>query len=75
MYISFILKKIIFAISFNFCLFFLLIIGIQNSSNKSSINFLIGETIKLPVSFIIGTNFIFGSLVGSSLTMNLNEKN
>ena len=75
MFIPLILKRIIFAITFNLCLFFLLIIGIQNSSNKSSINFLIDETIKLPVSFIIGTNFIFGSLIGSSLSMNLNEKN
>ena len=75
MFIPLILKRIIFAITFNLCLFFLLIIGIQNSSNKSSINFLIDETIKLPVSFIIGTNFIFGSLIGTSFTINLNEKN
>ena len=71
---SLLLKKIFFAITFNSCLFFLLIIGIQNSSNKSRVNFLIDETIKLPISFIIGTNFIFGSLVGSSLTINLNKK-
>ena len=75
MYISLLLKKIIFATVFNSCLFFLLIIGIQNSSNKSRVNFLIDETIKLPISFIIGTNFIFGSLMGTSLTMNLNKKN
>ena len=45
-------------------------IGIQNSSNKSKINFLINETIKLPVSFIIGSNFISGSLIGTFLTSN-----
>ena len=68
-------KKILFAITFNSCLFFLLIIGIQNSSNKTKVNFLINETIKLPISFIIGTNFICGSLIGSILNINLNKDN
>ena len=69
------LKKIFFAITFNTCLFFLLMIGIQNSSNKSKINFLTNETIKLPISFIIGTNFICGSLIGTVLSINLTKKN
>ena len=69
------LKKIFFAITFNSCLFFLLMIGIQNSSNKSKINFLKNETIKLPISFIIGTNFICGSLIGTFLKININERN
>ena len=69
------LKKIIFAIIFNSCLFCLLMIGIQNSSNKSKVNFLINETIKLPISFIIGTNFICGSLIGTFLMININKKN
>ena len=68
------LKKIIFTITFNTFLFFLLMIGIQNSSNKSKVDFLINKTIKLPISFIIGTNFICGSLIGSILTINLNEE-
>ena len=69
------LKKIIFAITFNSCLFLILMICIQNSSNKSRVNLLIDETIQLPISFIIGTNFIFGSLIGTALTINLNKKN
>jgi len=69
------LKKIFFAITFNTCLFFLLMIGIQNSTNKSKIDFLINETIKLPISFIIGTNFICGSLIGTFLMININKKN
>ena len=69
------LKKIFFAITFNSCLFFLLMIGIQNSSNKSKINFLKNETIKLPISFIIGTNFICGSLIGNFLTINISKRN
>ena len=72
---SLILKKSFFAITFNTCLFFLLLIGIQNSSNKIKVNFLINETVKLPISFIIGTSFIGGSLIGSLLTINLRNKN
>ena len=59
------LKKIFFNITFNSCLFFILIIGIQNSSNKGKVNFLINETIELPISFIIGSSFISGSILGS----------
>ena len=72
---SLILKKIIFATTFNSCLFVLLIVGIQNSSNKNKVNFLINETVKLPISFIIGTSFISGSLLGSFFNLNLNKKN
>ena len=69
------LKKAIFATTFNSCLFLLLIIGIQNSSNKSRVNFYINETVKLPISFIIGSSFIGGSLIGSLLKINFREKN
>ena len=69
-----ILKKIIFATTFNSCLFLLLIVGIQNSSNKSKVNFLINETVKLPISFIMGASFISGSLLGSFFNLNLNKK-
>ena len=71
---SVILKKIIFATTFNSCLFLLLIIGIQNSSNKSKVNFLINETVKLPISFIIGSSFISGSIIGSLFNINLTNK-
>ena len=70
----FVLKKIIFAISFNSCLFLLLMIGIQNSSNKSKVNFLINETVNLPISFIIGSSFIGGSIIGSLFNLNLTNK-
>ena len=72
---SHILKKIVLTLTFNSCLFLLLMIGIQNSSQKSKINFLKNETVKLPVSFIIGSSFIGGSLIGSLLTINLKTKN
>ena len=71
---SFILKKIIFASAFNSCLFLLLMIGIQNSSNKTKVNFLINQTVKLPVSFVIGSSFIGGSIIGNLFTINLINK-
>ena len=70
-----ILRKIIFATTFNTCLFLLLVIGIQNSFNKSKVKFIINETVKLPISFIIGSSFIGGSLIGSILNIELTKKN
>ena len=64
-----ILKKIILATTFNSCLFLLLMVGLQNSSNKSKVNFLINETVKLPISFVIGSSFIGGSIIGSFLKL------
>ena len=69
---TFNLRKIIFAITFNFSLFVILMIGIQNSSSQTKINFILGETVKLPISFIVGISLISGSVVGSFL--NLNKK-
>ena len=69
------MKKVIFTIFFNSSLFLILIVGIQNSSSKSKVNFLINETVKLPLSFIIGTSFITGSILGSLLpTINFQKK-
>ena len=72
---SLIFKRIIFAVTFNSSIFLLLVIGIQNSSNKSKVKLLINETVKLPISFIIGTSFIGGSLLGSLLTLEYSKKN
>ena len=64
------LKKIFFAFSFNISLFLMLMIGIQNSSNTRKVNLILSETVRLPISFIIGVSFISGSLTGSLLTTN-----
>ena len=66
-------KKVLFTITLNSALFLLLIIGIQNSSNRSKVRLLIGETISLPISFIIGISFISGSVSGSLLSINFNR--
>ena len=54
----------------NLFLFFILIIIIQNSNTKNKVNLIIDETINLPVSFIIGTSFISGSIIGSFFSAN-----
>ena len=68
------LKKIISTILINSTLFLILIVGIQNSSKKSKVNFLINESVNLPISFIIGLSFISGSLTGSFINFNYLRK-
>ena len=67
-------KKLLFVFTFNISLFLILIIGIQNSSNKKKVNLLINETVNLPISFIIGISFISGSLIGSFMNWDYSEK-
>ena len=68
------LKKVLFTITLNSALFLILIIGIQNSSNKSKVKLILGETINLPIGFVVGISFISGSISGSILTMNVGNK-
>ena len=67
-------KKLIFFVTFNSCLFLLLMIGIQNSSIKRKVNLLKNESIALPISFIVGVSFITGSITGSFLPNFFNSK-
>ena len=71
---SFFVKKLLHSAIFNSCLFVLLFIGIQNSSNKSKVDFLINETIELPISFLVGSSFILGSFFGSFIELNMNDE-
>ena len=71
----FLLKKLFLTFIFNFSLFLFLIIGIQNSSQKRSVNLLINETVKLPVSFIVGISFISGSITASLIAVNSGGRN
>ena len=68
------MKKLLFPVIYNSCLFLLLFIGIQNSSKKSKVDFLINETVELPISFIIGSSFIFGSILGSFNVLNMDNE-
>ena len=67
-------RKLFFSITFNSCLFLLLIIGIQNSSSKREVNLFKKETIALPISFIVGVSFITGSMIGSFVPIFFNKK-
>ena len=71
---SFLIKKLCLAVIFNSCLFVFLFIGIQNSSNKNKVDLLLDETIELPISFIVGSSFILGSIFGSVLVLDMNNK-
>ena len=71
---SFFIRKLTLAVIFNSCLFLILFIGIQNSSNKSKVDLLINETIELPISFIVGSSFIIGSIFGSFYGFNIHNK-
>ena len=71
---SLFIKKLFYSAIFNSCLFAILFIGIQNSSNKSKVNFLINETVELPISFVVGSSFILGSLLGSFIEFNMNNE-
>ena len=68
-------KKLFLGAIFNSSLFILLIVGVQNSSIKGKVNLLFEDTVKLPISFIIGNSFIAGSILGSFLTINSAKNN
>ena len=71
---SFLIKKLFITAIFNSSLLVLLFIGIQNSSNKQKVNFIINETIELPISFIVGSSFILGSILGNFIVFDFNNE-
>ena len=71
---NFQIKKIFFMVTFNSCLFSLLVIGLQNNSSKTKVNILIEETVRLPIGFIVGSSFITGSIIGNFFNFGLNNK-
>ncbi len=70
----FLFKNLLFAFIFNSSLLLILIIGIQNSSIKKKVNLLFNETVELPLSFVIGTSFITGSLLGSIISLDYHRR-
>ena len=69
------IKKISLIVLFNSFIFIMMLISIQNSNYKSKVNLIFFETINLPLSFIIGSSFILGSLTGTIAISNRREKN
>ena len=70
----FFIRKLTLAIIFNSFLFVILFIGIQHSSTKTKVDLLSDETIELPISFIVGSSFILGSIFGSFLVLDMNNE-
>ena len=70
------LKRLFFIFTFNCSLFLILMIGLQNSSNKKEVNLILDDTINLPIGFIVGISFLSGSIAGSLISINFrkNEK-
>ena len=68
------LKKIFVNFTINLSFFLMLMLGIQNSSEKRKVNFLKSDTVQLPVSFIVGVSFICGSLGGYFISLNSNKE-
>ena len=59
---------------FNLILFVFLFLSIQNSSNKQKVFFLNYKSVEIPLSFIVGSSFIFGSFY-SNILISLVSKN
>ena len=68
------IRKFFYIFLFNSTLFLILVIGIQNSANKKKVNLIISETVKLPVSFIIGISFISGSISSNLLKIDFSRE-
>ena len=68
------LHKLVFSLILNSTLFLILITGVYNSDKKSKVNFLSQETIDLPISFIIGSSFLAGSVTGSFISIFIRKK-
>ena len=71
----YLIRKIIFSFSINFCFLMILILGIQNSGIKNKVKFLGNESVDLPLSFIVGISFIAGSISGNFVPSNFKLKN
>ena len=71
---SFLIKKLFFIFTFNIALFLVLMIGLQNSSNKKEVNLIFNDTINLPIGFIVGISFLSGSITGSLLSIEWRSK-
>ena len=73
------MKKFIFSninsLIVNTFLLFFLLFAIQNSQEKKVLKFFNKETIELPISFVLGTSFIAGSLTGGFIFSILIFKN
>ena len=59
---------------FNVILFVFLFLSIQNSTNKQKVIFLNYKSVEIPLSFIVGSSFIFGSFSSNILITLISKK-
>ena len=60
---------------FNIILFVFLFLSIQNSTNKQKVIFLNYKSVEIPLSFIVGSSFIFGSFSSNIFIALIAKKN
>jgi len=65
----------IYSLLANTLLLFFLLFSIQNSQEKKVLRLFNKETIELPISFILGTSFVAGSITSSFIFTILMFKN
>jgi len=65
----------IYSLLINIFLLFFIIFAIQNSQEKKVTKIFNKETIELPISFILGTSFVAGSITSSFIFTILMFKN
>ena len=63
------------SLTVNLALLIFLLLGIQNSKENKKIYFLNLESVKMPISFIIGTSFMAGSITGTLIFSTIRIKN
>ena len=47
---------------------------LRQDTNKNKVDLLIDETIELPISFIVGTSFILGSIFGNLIVLDMKNE-
>ena len=60
---------------FNVILFVFLFLSIQNSTNKQKVLLLNYKSVEIPLSFIVGSSFIFGSFSSNIFISLIAKKN
>ncbi len=69
------IQLLTFNIATAILLIFFLCLGSQNLGKKYSLNFLINETVDLPIGFLVGTSFTFGLMSGGLTSVLMIENN
>ena len=58
------LQLLTFNIATAMLLIFFLCLGSQNLARRYSLNFIVTETVNIPIGFLIGSSFTFGLMTG-----------